>query len=235
MIDDREAKLGNLRKILFSQHTVMMTRDQNGSESTTRMRQTPPNSGLIRKESLLFLVIVVICAAIIAPLWMRMQGQNLFLTESGRMRRLYVAMAMYGEVSNSQPPPNLTAIFGLGVGRENYLSERDPFADLKADSFPADPGLENGERSPVRISFSYLWDFRRAGKIKTKPWAELQFDTTTGILADEWLGSVQPGKPFEAQVSGQVIRINMDGSVFRLKDRGGPKPLGDPQDLFIKR
>ena len=34
---------------------------------------------------------------------------------------------------------------------------------------------------------------------------------------------------------GKVLRINTDGSVFVLQDRGGPKQLGDAQDLFIKR
>ena len=125
--------------------------------------------------------------------------------------------------------------------QSDYLSEKDPFSgstpleSQKAKLFPSDPGLDNHEYSPFRISFSYILNFIRADKIAVKPWYETRQDPRIGELADEWLGNVDPGTSFQAKVSGRVLRIGTDGAVYQLRDRGGPKPLGNANDLFIKR
>ena len=187
------------------------------------------------KEVLLAISVVVVAAAILYPLAIRQQDKSLLLDESGRMRRLYVALTFYEEQYDGQPAPSLAVAATFNPNRVNYLSDLDPFRDSKAQSFPLDPGILNRESSAFRISFSYIQNFIRNDKIRVKPWAEARTDPKIGEIADEWTGGVSPGKPFAAQVSGPVIRIGTDGAVFVLADRGGPKALGDAGDLFLKR
>ena len=187
------------------------------------------------KEVLLAIGVVVVAAAILYPLAKRQQSKSLLLDESGRMRKLYVALAFYEEQYDNQPAPSLAVAATFDPNRVNYISDLDPFRNSKAQSFPLDPGILNNESSSFRISFSYIQNFIRNDKIKVKPWEETRTDPKIGEIADEWTGGVSPGQPFAAQVSGPVIRIGTDGAVFVLADRGGPKALGDAEDLFVKR
>lgn len=189
------------------------------------------------KEALLALIVILAAAAILIPIANRTLQKNLLLTESGRMRQIYVALAYYEEQYDSMAAPSLVAASTYDPKKADYLSGLDPFANTPSPTgaFPCDPGLDNDETSTFRISFSYLPNYMRAGKIKLKPWAETRLDGSIGELADEWYGSVDAGTPFHAKVAGRLLRINTDGSVYVLPDRGGPKPLGDVQDLFMKR
>ncbi len=184
-------------------------------------------------ESLLALFIVGVAALILVALTVKSKGQNLLLDESGRMRKVYIALSLYEEQYDSQPAPDLVKATTYDPRREDLLSEQDPFSKVAAKEFPLDPGLDLAQKSPFRISFSYIQNFIRNGKLKTKPWAQARLDPRLGILANEWIGSVQASDPFKAKVGGRVLRINTDGSVFIVKDRGGPKELGDPNDLFV--
>jgi hypothetical protein len=114
-----------------------------------------------------------------------------------------------------------------------YLSTKDPFAG-SSGPFPVEPGLPSWRvESPVRISYSYLFSFVQAGKTQVKPWYELKFDPTVGLLADEWQANVSPGSGFNATVSGRVLRLNTDGALA-VHERTR-KPIGDVQDLFFAR
>lgn len=194
-------------------------------------------TGFGAKEGLLALFVIASAALIIFPLAVRTQNRNLLLNESGRMRRLFFSLTLYETVNDSMPAPSLVTVRTFDPNLADYRSGLDPFANVQSPStgFPCDPGLNSEEKSPFRISFSYLQNFVRAGKVSIKPWSEAKFDNQLGELADEWYGSIEPGAPFQAQVGGRLLRINADGSVYVLQDRGGPKPLGDAQDLFIKR
>jgi hypothetical protein len=184
----------------------------------------------------LAIVVVLAAAAILIPVAVKTQNKNLMIGESGRMRQVYIALMSYEALYDNMPAPNLVAASTYDPNHLDYLSALDPFIRTVSPSgYPMDPGLQNGEISPFRISVSYLPNFMRAGKIMVKPWAVTRDDPRIGELADEWYGSVNPGSPFQAQVGGRLLRVNTDGSVYVLPDRGGPKPLGDAQDLFIKR
>ena len=184
------------------------------------------------------LIFVVIAACgILIPIAVRQRRNTMLLSEAGLMRRVYVALAFYEEQFDNAPAPTLVAASAYDPHQADYQSPSDPFIDEKPGSkgFPNDPGLSNGETAPFRLSFSYIQNYTRTGKLKLKPWQELRRNPLIGEIADEWTGTVAPGSPFEAQVSGQVLRIGTDGAVFQLKDRGGPKPLGNAEDLFLKR
>lgn len=208
-----------------------------GSVKEQKMSPILRRKGSIQKEALLALAIVTAAAAILIPIAKRSSGNSLLLNESGRMRKVYVALTLYEEQFDQQPAPNLLAASVYDPNQADYASGLDPFVKSQpaGQGFPIDPGLDGSEKSPFRISFSYLPNFVRAGKLSIKPWAETRLDPKVGELADEWFGSVQAEEPYHAKVSGALLRINTDGAVYVLPDRGGPKSLGDPQDLFIKR
>ena len=175
--------------------------------------------------------VVLLAAGVLGFFAWRLRERSGLFDEGTRMQRLYVALSIYESQDNEQIPPDLTgARIYLGSDRD-YVSDWDPFRTA-AGPFPVDAGLPSGRKSaPFRVSDTYLWAHRLAGRIKTQAWAEARLDPTLGVLASEWHGSVQTRDAFEASVSGLVLRITTDGSLVKVK-RGGPKPLGDAQDLF---
>jgi len=187
----------------------------------------------------LALFVLVAFGAVFMFLGRRTVDRDLLLGESARMRRLYVALAFYEEQYDSQPAPSLLAASAYEPNQLNYVSSRDPYVSFpqqRQGRFPIDPGIDGLEFSPFRISFSYLMNFVRAGQLQIKPWEQTRTDPKVGEIADEWLGSVeQLQQPYHAKVAGRILRVNTDGSVYVVKDRGGPKPLGDATDLFTKR
>lgn len=201
------------------------------------MSHTHRLRGFGPKEVLLAILVLAAFSGVFIVLVRRTEDRNLLLAEAGRMRQVYIGLSVYEGQYDSQPAPNLVAVFPYNPNRADYLSYLDPFRDgaQPQSLFPIDPGLDNSGTSPVRISFSYLLNFVRTGKLSVKPWEQTRQNPAVGEIANEWLGFVEPGSPFHANVAGRVLRIDTDGAVYKLKDRGGPKPLGDAQDLFIRR
>ena len=210
------------------------------------MANTLRTRGIGPKEGLLALGVILVFAAVMIPLASRQGNKSLLLTESSRMRRVYVALSLYEQQVDQAPAPTLVAATPYDNNLGDYQSTRDPFLpDESANEngqdkqhphpYPNDPGILNQEHSTFRNSFSYIQNFIRNRKITVKPWGETRLDPMIGELADEWLGNVSPRANFAAEVSGRVLRIGTDGAVFVLSDRGGPKPLGDADDLFLRR
>jgi len=191
--------------------------------------------GFTRSETLLLFLVVLLAGAIIGSFAWIGSRQNVQESEAERMRKVYVALSMYEPVFDGRPAPDLHAIRDL-VLPIDLVSERDPYAKVNGSLFPNDPGIPTGQRqSAHRISFAYLWAHQKAKRIKVPNWSATRLDPKIGLLASEWTGEVKPQKNFQAQVTGPVIRLNTDGALYVLPDRGGPKPLGDAQDLFIRR
>jgi type II secretory pathway pseudopilin PulG len=191
--------------------------------------------GFTYKEVLLALAVLAVGAAILVPIAMVLQGRRQEETDVERMRSLYIAMAMYEQDQNGQLPPDLLVARDYTQDDRVLLSVRDPFVSAQASAFPVDAGLPNWRvESPVRISYAYLYAFVQAGQATTEPWEQLKFNPAVGLLASEWQGGVDAGQNFQANVRGTLYRINTDGALYSY-DRGGPKPLGDPQDLFFRR
>jgi len=193
------------------------------------------NRGIGKQETLLAIIVIVVAAAILIPVGLFRRKSNLILDESGRMRKVYVALSLYEEQYDQQPAPSLVAASYFDPVRADFTTPRDPYSDVKATQFPIDPGLDLKETSPFRISFAYIQNYLRANKLKAKPWPQLRLDPLIGVLGNEWYGDSTATDNFHANVKGRLMRINTDGSVFVLPDRGGPKQLGDAQDLFLRR
>ena len=54
---------------------------------------------------------------------------------------------------------------------------------------------------------------------------------TVGLLANEWMGSVDPQTRFRAKVSGTIYRVNLDGSL--VKPTLPERIIGDGKAIFF--
>ena len=202
---------------------------------TVSMDRYRPIGGIGRQETLLAIIVIVVAAAILIPVGLRRGKSNQLLDESGKMRKVYIALSLYEEQYDTQPAPNLVAASAFDPIHADFVTPLDPYVENKAAQYPLDPGLDNSETSPFRISFSYIQNFIRNGKLHTKAWEITRRDPNIGVLANECYGNVNATGNYHANVSGRLLRINTDGSVYVLPDRGSPKQLGDSGDLFVKR
>jgi hypothetical protein len=164
--------------------------------------------------------------------WQSRQRQSV-LDEGARMQSIYVALSMYESSWNGELPPDLMGSAPYLGSPTRYVSPKDPFANATGP-FPNDAGLPEKRASENRVSDTYLFAHAAAGRINVAPWRESRYDTTLGLIANEWYGSVTPKEGFQANVSGLVLRITTGGSLVRVR-RDGPKALGDVDDLFRRK
>ncbi len=174
---------------------------------------------------------------ITVPIYRRVRNQDGMTGDAQQMRRIYTAWALYSSDHNDQPAPSLRPVRYQLLDDRQFVSALDPFADASGSRFPIEPLLPSwGEPSTVRISYAYLLNFAKAGKIKIPVWAEAEQDRKLGLLTSVWHGNPEPsGQPFQAHLSGPYLRINTDGSVFTLISPRHPDAFGNADDLFTVR
>jgi hypothetical protein len=97
-----------------------------------------------------------------------------------------------------------------------------------------DAALPNAGPSPIRISFSYLPDWAETGMWQTNNWNASMKDVKLGLLACYWYGTIDSTTPNGRLTDGPVMRIDMDGSVYRLASRKNKTEL-TADDLFVRR
>jgi hypothetical protein len=179
---------------------------------------------------------VVVAAVILGGIGYLSTRKQADAADADRMRQVYVALSLYEAGFDGVPAPSLAGIGGYLLNPGNLVSDRDPYAKANASAFPDDAGrLQGPRRSPQRISYSYLWSFPESVKRAGRHGFSVQKDPLMGILANEWAGEAKATGDFNAEVSGPVLRIALDGSLYKTSDRGGPKPLGNYEDLFFRR
>lgn len=142
------------------------------------------------------------------------------------MRRIYVAISEYESGNDTQPAPNLPAASMYMSMPSDFATERDPYAPASGP-FPIDGSLPTGPlTSKVRISDAYVMTHALAGKVKLGAWAEYRVNLAAPVLASEWFGKTEAGGNFNATVTGDLLRIQTDGSV-KVVHRSETVPLGD--------
>jgi hypothetical protein len=186
---------------------------------------------------LVALGVLVLFVAITLPIYNRVRSGTLEDLDADRMRKVYVALSLYESANDGLPSANMLGVRTYLRDDSLLVSDCDPWAQTRSSSFPIDGELpKSKEQSPTRLSFAYLPDFVNAGKAKIQNWQTTLMDPRIGILSCGWHGSVNSGsEPFEAQLFGPVLRINTNGSLFRLKSRDDDGAMGDVQALFFKR
>ncbi|HEY0866042.1 MAG TPA: hypothetical protein VGE01_01615 [Fimbriimonas sp.] len=187
--------------------------------------------GLTTGETLAAWFVLILLASIVTPIYLRFQNVNRRSHEAGRMRRVYVAVALYQEDRGGAMPGSLAELGDL-VETEDLVSSFDPYAG-SAKSYPVEPTLPKlAGTVPYRISDAFLGNYIRSGKSPIKRWQDAEMQT--GLLANVWLGEVRPLGNFEATSSGPILRVRMDGSLYTLPNRSKTGPVGDFADLFTK-
>ena len=132
------------------------------------------------RGALLTLGVVAAFLAIFVPLAMRVNGGRDRTIDGDRLRRTYVALALYETEHDGLPAPNLGAI-RQDLEPVDLQSVADPQVG-GAGPFPLDPFQKRlALRTPTRVSWSYRWHWTEAGKPKRVD------DPRQGVLADPWL------------------------------------------------
>lgn len=184
------------------------------------------NGGFAAKEALLGMGVLVLAAAILIPIGMSMFRRSSRGRDVERMRDLYVSLTMYQEGAGGEPPPDLSFLNAYQPDPGAYVALNDPYA-AASGPFPVDGSLPKGNRtSPYRISFAYLWAHKKGLK-----WETVFKQPHVGLIADEWLGNVAATGNFAANVSGTLMRVNVDGSLTTT-NRTALTALGSTKDLF---
>lgn len=205
------------------------------AQSPTPSRYPPlVPRGAVRQEVLLLVGVVLVALGIVGAFgWRSIQRQTI-LDEGGRMQRIYVALSLYEAGWNGEMPNELSSATPYLPNPSDLTSSRDPFASA-AGPFPLDAGLPAAKRTASRrVSDAYLFAHRAAGRIRVPAWAQARYDGPLGLIANEWSGTVKPTEAFQAEVSGLVLRVTVEGNLVQVL-RDGPKPLGDTDDLFRKK
>lgn len=192
--------------------------------------------GLTLVEFLIIIAVIVLFFLITVPIYLRAQSKSLSSIDEGRMRSVYVALSVYESENQEAPAPSLVAVRSQLADDTLLLSQEDPFSNYRSKSFPVDPELPGlPEKSPVRISFSYLNNFIRTRIEPNTSWQAERLNSLTGVLSSGWSGQVDlTVEPFTARLYGPVLRINMDGALFRAPNRRSGR-MGDYKALFYNR
>jgi hypothetical protein len=179
---------------------------------------------------LLAIGILLLTAAIVTPVYLRVRRTETAEQDVERMRRVFAAIAMYQEDHAGAMPAHLAQLHGL-VEPADLVSPNDP-APQNSGDYPIEPALPDlPERTDQRISYAYLGNFIRTGKGPIKSWS--QVTPPTGLLANVWDGSTTLDGSMRPHGSGPVQRVRMDGSLYVLPSRS-PGDGVSFEDLFTR-
>ena len=193
-------------------------------------------------ELLVVIAIIAVLAAILFPAIASAKRHGREPDEASRMRQVYLGLAMYEDESGEMPP-----VLGLArpyVGEDRVFATSYPVRNRAAHG-PYPPAaftyFTDGE-SPFPIDFGYLktyppYDENRAA------WRYRREEPLCGLIASPWAGEVYGSVTDHAgrwnmdvvsgpAMRGPVLRIKMDGSLYRLARNPHSSGLGDVDGLF---
>ena len=179
---------------------------------------------------LVALLVVVLFAAIVIPIYLRASRRTLTDVDVRQIRQVYLAWSMYQSDNNGATAPNLLVLKNRLASPEMLTSPLDPIN--APGPYPIDPMLPDLEiQSDVRISYSYLGNFLRAGKASVKSWDAYLLDPRNGLMASVWQpDSSATDQPFRGSIPGPILRINTDGSARNVTPKG--EVYGNASALF---
>ena len=157
--------------------------------------------GLNARGCLFALGALALFLAAFVPLALRLNGGRDRTIDADRLRRTYVAIALYENEHDGLPPGSL-AFVRRDVDPVDLQSVADPHTGA-SPPFPLDP-LAPGSPTVAtgRVSWSYRYGWKEAGDPRAT-----SLDPRRGLLADPWPGA--------------ILRVNMDGS---LVEKPSTKP-----------
>lgn len=194
-------------------------------------------------EVLVVISIIAVLAAVIFPVFASARRRAFQVTDTSNMRQLYMAISMYEE-ANGDSPPTLLDTRTYVTSNELYRSPVDLVTrpDPVLHNYSAKPfAPDRSMRSAFRISYAYHKTYPPNDEDDLR-WHDLRARSEVGILASPWSGSVghdhaRAGTylPDGPSMDGPILRINMDGSFFKLAQNRDIGFTGSLRDFFFNR
>jgi|GEM_PF-2027568 len=202
-------------------------------------------------ELLVVIVIVAILASLLLPALIRAKKIAEGVPDISNMKQLYEALIMYQSDENDQYPVTYNLVRPYTDSDAIFASKMDtgriPFKDGKWCAVPfywGEGGREDMQESDFKMSYGYLRNMFPDSSIGLFL-KEVQ-KPNVGLFADPWAGdesndgisdtSSLNGQSLAAisgsYVSGPVLRIQTDGSLYIYKDCDVPDRFGYPGCLF---
>lgn len=201
--------------------------------------------GFSLMEILIVIAIVGILAALVFGVVGRAKDSAFSTVDISNMRQIYAAIVLYEDSNNEMAPPTLLDLYPTWVSSQDvFRAPTDPVRkpNPKLGGYSAEMFFGSDRRSPFRISFGYLKVFPPYDKLQGE-WLKKRTDPLIGMLASPWHGTPRKSHfegrglfdDFGPPMDGPILRINMDGSFFRLPRNRYQDVVGSVQDFFFLR
>lgn len=196
-------------------------------------------SGVTLVELLVVMGIILALTGITATVYMSALQHARETPDIANMRQLYTGLMLYREDAGKDAiavSECLQYVRSQAVFRSKVDRDKRP----DGSSFPARLYVLNSpERVDFRISYAYVRSFPSFDRDEEQ-WRKIVEDSSVGILASAW-----HGKQLHQQllvdgetgysIEGPILRVNMDGSFFRLGKRRNSMAAASTSDLFFNR
>lgn len=200
-------------------------------------------------EILIVVAIIAILAGLLFPILRSAKRRATETVDISNMRQLYMACTMYEQDQNGVAPALQADFKGYAGDVRLYRSPNDVYRAPYSDgTWPGEPLLLcTGTRSPFRLSYAYLKNFPEPYDVNVQDFASARGNPLVGLFASPWSGEPTPTLDWTSscgdnvpnqtgpRMEGPILRIDMDGSFFRLPRNRNIGAIGSPQDLFIYR
>ena len=199
-------------------------------------------------ELLIVMTIIAVLAAIVFPVLASSKKKATEPVDISNMRQIYMAIVMYEDDHSTSAPASLVLAESYVDSPQLFASSGDIIGTPYADNFwPAHALVPcEGGTSPFKISYGYLRSFPPYGE-DVEHWDLARNNSQIGILASPWSGSPMSSRNFSMRCAtgvvdslgppmvGPILRINMDGSFYRLAKNRSIGAVGVTSDLFFNR
>ena len=197
-------------------------------------------NGFTLVELLVVIAIISILASLIFPVVAQAKTKSKETVDISNMRQIYVAHTMYEDDYDGGKPSSLFDLEPIVRSKEVFRSPLDKVSHGFSDGWPRRPFIPwDKERSEFRISYAYLGTYPPFDE-GLDDWREKRQNPEIGLIATPWAGAAGPTFPgFEVAMGplmdGPILRINMDGSFYRLPQNHCKDVMGSLYDLFYYR
>jgi prepilin-type N-terminal cleavage/methylation domain-containing protein len=198
-------------------------------------------------EILVVIAIIAVLAGFLFPVLTAARRRGHESSDIAQMKQIYLAFAMYEDENDARSPETLKILEPLVRDKRLFRAPLDKVKTPMPDGWPARPFVACAmERSPFRISYGYLKTYPPYDESE-RMWQEKRNDPQVGLIASPWNGRIV--REFRGDFAcgeiintvsgplfdGPILRINMDGSLFRWPSNRHKDMMGNIDDFFFYR
>lgn len=199
-------------------------------------------------ELLVVIAVIAVLAAILFPALASAKKKAKEPVDISNMRQLYMAICMYEDDYENTSPASLGLVASYVNAPQLFASPGDVLRTPYPDNlWPAHALMPcEGGTSLFKISYAYLKSFPPNDE-NAERWNLLRNNSQIGILGSPWSGVPQSSRNFSIPCDdgvvdslgppmvGPILRVNMDGSFYRLAKNRSMDAVGVTADLFFDR